>query len=58
MRLQGRGDAPAKLAVMVRDMAWWEGELCPFPAAAHQDFYLPVCVHVGAAHLAADAQHR
>ena len=50
MRLQGRGVATAKLAIMVRDMAWWDGELRPFPAAAHQDFCLPACAvikHVG-----------
>jgi len=41
--LEGRGVATAKLAIMLRDIAWWDGKLRPFPAAAHQDYYLPDC---------------
>lgn len=42
-RLEGRGVSTAKLAIVLRDIAWWDGQLRPFPAAAHQDWYLPDC---------------
>ena len=42
-RLEGMGVASAKLAVVLRDAAWWDGELRPFPTAAREDFYLPEC---------------
>jgi len=42
-RLEGRGVATAKLPILLRDIAWWDGALRPFPAAARQDFYLPDC---------------
>jgi len=49
-QLEGRGASTAKLAIVLRDMAWWDGSLRPFPIAAHQDWYLPHCAivkHVG-----------
>lgn len=49
-QLEGRGNSTAKLAIVLRDMAWWDGSLRPFPIAAHQDWYLPHCAvvkHVG-----------
>ncbi len=42
-RLEGFGVATAKLGIMLRDCAWWDGETQPFPAAARADFYLPAC---------------
>ncbi len=33
----------ASLAITLRDIAWWDGQQQPFPAAARQDFYLPAC---------------
>jgi hypothetical protein len=38
---QGRGVPTAKLAITLRDAAWWDGVARPFPAAARQDAYLP-----------------
>lgn len=38
---QGRGVPTAKLAIVVRDAAWWDGRQLPFPPAAQQDAYLP-----------------
>ncbi len=46
LRLEGRGVAAAKLPIILRDMAWWDGAVRPFPAAAHQDFYLPACAMI------------
>ena len=42
-RLEGLGVAPAKLAIILRDAAWWDGETQPFPAVAQTDFFLPAC---------------
>ena len=42
-QIEGRGVSTAKLAIMLRDIAWWDGQLRPFPATAHQDVYLPDC---------------
>jgi len=42
-RLEGRGVSTAKLAIVLRDIAWWDGQPRPFPASAHQDWYLPDC---------------
>ncbi len=42
-KLEGRGVATAKLAITLRDIAWWDGQHRPFPSAAHQDNYLPGC---------------
>jgi len=42
-RLEGRGISTAKLAITMRDAAWWDGQQRPFPAAAQQDWYLPDC---------------
>jgi hypothetical protein len=38
---EGRGVPTAKLAITLRDAAWWDGVARPFPAAARQDAYLP-----------------
>jgi hypothetical protein len=45
-RLEGGGISTAKLAIILRDAAWWDGSAHPFPAAAHQDFYLPDCAMI------------
>ena len=42
-KMEGRGAAVAKLAVILRDAAWWDGVSGPFPASAHADAYLPDC---------------
>ena len=42
-KMEGRGAAVAKLAVILRDAAWWDGVSGPFPAAAHADATLPDC---------------
>lgn len=44
-RLGGAGPM-AKLAIVLRNAAWWDGELRPFPAEARQDAYLPDCAMV------------
>lgn len=36
----------AKLAITLRDVAWWDGTNLPFPASAHQDAYLPDCAMI------------
>jgi hypothetical protein len=38
---EGRGVPTAKLAITLRDAAWWDGVALPFPATARQDAYLP-----------------
>jgi len=38
---RGRGVPTAKLAIVVRDAAWWDGQQLPFPPAARQDAHLP-----------------
>lgn len=42
-RLEGMGVSAAKLAIMLRDAAWWDGKDRSFPASAREDFYLPEC---------------
>lgn len=37
------GSATARLAIAVRDIAWWDGQQQPFPTDAHEDVYLPDC---------------
>lgn len=37
------GFAAAKVPIVLRDAAWWDGQVAPFPAAVHQDHYLPHC---------------
>ncbi len=37
------GFATAKLPITLRDAAWWNGQMAPFPTAVHQDQYLPHC---------------
>ncbi|MBN2548071.1 MAG: heparinase II/III family protein [Anaerolineales bacterium] len=44
--LEGRGVSAAKLAIILRDIAWWDGQTHPFPASARQDFHLPDCAVV------------
>ena len=41
-----RGFFASKLAIVLRDLAWWDGQIHPFPAAAQQDAYLPACALV------------
>ncbi|RPJ21435.1 MAG: hypothetical protein EHM33_26170 [Chloroflexi bacterium] len=41
-----RGFFASKLAIVLRDLAWWDGQIHPFPAAARQDAYLPACALV------------
>jgi hypothetical protein len=45
-RLEGRGVSTAKLAIILRDIAWWDGALHPMPASTRQDFYLPECAMI------------
>jgi len=42
-QLEGRGANTAKLAITLRNLAWWDGESRPFPDSARRDFYLPDC---------------
>jgi hypothetical protein len=39
----GSGYGAAKLAIVMRDIAWWDGRTHPFPAQAREDWYLPAC---------------
>ncbi len=41
-----RGSNVAKLAIILRDLAWWDGKYRPFPAVIHEDAYLPACALV------------
>ena len=41
-RMGGDGSM-AKLAIVLRNAAWWDGRGRPFPAAARHDAYLPDC---------------
>ncbi len=41
--LEGHGVSTAKLAILLRDLAWWNGKIEPFPAAAQADQVLPHC---------------
>lgn len=44
---QNPGSYPAaKLAIVLRDITWWDGKLRPFPDAAREDYYLPACAVV------------
>ena len=45
-RLEGRGVSTAKLAIILRDIAWWDGALRPMPESARQDYYLPDCAMI------------
>jgi hypothetical protein len=42
-KLEGAGVSYAKLAIILRDAAWWDGKITPFPKEARQDFFLPHC---------------
>lgn len=42
-KLEGTGVSSAKLAIVLRDAAWWDGQYHDFPTEAHQDMYLPEC---------------
>ena len=33
----------AKLAITLRDAAWWDGQIQPFPQVSGEDYYLPHC---------------
>jgi len=44
-RMDGAGPM-AKLAIVLRNAAWWDGCEYPFPAAAQGDAYLPDCAVV------------
>jgi hypothetical protein len=41
-----RGFFASKLAIVLRDLAWWDGQTHPFPATAQEDAYLPACALV------------
>ena len=43
---EGKGVIAAKLAINLRDAAWWDGQMQPFPASALEDYYLPDCAVV------------
>jgi hypothetical protein len=38
-----QGNPTTRLAIILRDIAWWDGQPQAFPAAAQEDFYLPSC---------------
>lgn len=42
-KLEGTGVSSAKLAIILRDAAWWDGQYPGFPGEAHQDRFLPDC---------------
>jgi hypothetical protein len=41
--LEGHGVSTAKLPILLRDIAWWNGVIDAFPPAAQADHYLPHC---------------
>ncbi len=41
-----RGFVTGKLAIMLRDVAWWDGTLRDSQPSAHHDFFLPDCAIV------------
>ncbi|MFN2151403.1 MAG: heparinase II/III family protein [Anaerolineales bacterium] len=45
-KLEGTGVSSAKLAIILRDAAWWDGQYPGFPGEAHQDRFLPDCAIV------------
>jgi len=42
-KLEGTGVSSAKLTIILRDAAWWDGQYPDFPDEAHRDMYLPDC---------------
>ena len=42
-KLEGTGVSSAKLAIIMRDAAWWDGQYPDFPAEAQNDMYFPDC---------------
>jgi hypothetical protein len=42
-KLEGTGVSAAKLPIILRDAAWWNGQYSDFPAEALQDMFLPDC---------------
>jgi hypothetical protein len=36
----------AKTVIVLRDIAWWDGQTHPFPSAAQKDYHLPACAVV------------
>jgi len=47
-RAEGFGVSTAKLPIILRDAAWWDGQIAAFPAGAFADHFLP---HSGLAKL-------
>jgi hypothetical protein len=45
-RLEGRGVSMGKLPIVLRDIAWWDGDLPAFPASAQADSFLPKCAMI------------
>lgn len=41
--LEKETSATARLAIVLRDIAWWDAQPQPFPAAVQEDCYLPAC---------------
>lgn len=42
-KLEGTSVSSAKLAIILRDAAWWDGQYPDFSAEAHHDMFLPDC---------------
>lgn len=42
-KLEGHGVSAAKLPILLRDLAWWDGVLAPFPPAVAADYHLTAC---------------
>ncbi len=40
---EGHGVSAAKLPILLRDLAWWDGVIPPFPQAAAGDYHLAAC---------------
>ena len=45
-KLEGTGVSSAKLAIILRDAAWWDGQYHEFPGEAHENVFLPDCAIV------------
>jgi hypothetical protein len=45
-KLEGTGVSSAKLPIILRDVAWWDGRYHDFPSEAHQSVFLPDCAIV------------
>jgi hypothetical protein len=42
-RAEGHGVSAAKLPILLRDLAWWDGVIAPFPQAVAGDYHLTAC---------------